>query len=81
MTRDIARIVQQQIRQEMRRNPHFSGQNTGGRHTFNSRPICDFYNKPGHIVATCCQQQNQGRDPIIPNAQLGQRRVVDARNT
>ena len=65
---DIARIVQQQIRQEMRRNSQFSGQNTRGRRTFDGRPICDFCNKPGHIVATCRQRQNQGRDPRIPNA-------------
>ena len=64
---DIARIVQQQIRQEMRRNSRFSGQNMRGRRTFDGRPICDFCNKPGHIVATC----RQGRDPRIPNAPRG----------
>ena len=65
---DIARIVQQQICQEMRPNSRFSGQNTRGHCTFDGHPICDFCNKPGHIVATCRQRQNQGRDPRIPNA-------------
>lgn len=65
---DIARIVQQHIRQEMRRNPRLSGQNTRGRRTFGGCPISDFCNKPGHIIATCHQRQNQGRDPRIPNS-------------
>ena len=45
---DIARIVQQQIQQEMRRNSQFSGQNMRGRRTFDGRPICNFCNEPGH---------------------------------
>ena len=68
---DIAKIVQQQIRQEMRRTSQFSAQNTRGRRTFDGRPICDFCNKPGHIVATCRQRQNQGRDPRIPSVPRG----------
>lgn len=65
---EIAQIVSQQIRQEMRRNPQFSGQHMRGRRTLDGRPICDFCNKPGHIIARCLQRQNQGRDPRIPNA-------------
>ena len=72
MTRDnIERIVQQQIRQEMWRNSQFSDHNTRGRRTFDSHLICDFCHKPGHIVATCRQRQNQGRDPRIPKAPCG----------
>ena len=40
------------IRNNFRRNNRF--QNSGGRNkSFNSRPVCNFCNKSGHVELTC----------------------------
>ena len=61
---EIAQMIPQEIRRAT--NHRFDGPNQRGCRTLNSRPICDFCHKPGHIRAVCRQQQNQRRDPRIP---------------
>ena len=64
LTRDD---VTQIIRQELRRtNNRTNTQTQRGRRTFDGRPICDFCQKPGHVMAVCRQRLNQRQDPRIP---------------
>ena len=59
--------VTQIIRQELRRtNNRTNTQLQRGRRTFDGRPICDFCQKPGHVMAVCRQRLNQRQDPRIP---------------
>lgn len=73
---EVGRIVSQVIRQELRgqNNRNANYQNTRGRRSFQGQPICDFCNRPGHVLATCRQRMRQmqgqtpnSRDPRIPN--------------
>ena len=67
---DIAQIVSQQIRQELRRtnNSQFNrAPPNRNRRSFDGRPICDYCNKVGHIAYACRQRLSQNRDPRIPN--------------
>ena len=60
--------ISQMIRQEVRRatNSRTPGQIQRGRRTFDGRPICDFCNRAGHVMAVCRQRQTRARDPRIP---------------
>ena len=72
---ELERLITQCLRQELRRSrdSRSTGQIQRGRRSFDGRPICDFCNKPGHVMAVCRQRQNRGRDPRIPfpNRQSG----------
>ena len=65
---ELERIITQCLRQELRRSRDSrpTGQIQRERRSFDGRPICDFCNKPGHVMAVCRQRQNRGRDPRIP---------------
>ena len=60
---DITQIIRQELRKSNSR-PNFQPQR--GRRTFDGRPICDFCQKAGHVMAVCRQRQNQRSDPRIP---------------
>ena len=60
---DVTQIIRQELRRTNNR-PNFQPQR--GRRTFDGRPICDFCQKAGHVMAVCRQRQNQRPDPRIP---------------
>lgn len=60
---DIAQVVRQELRRST--NQTYT-QPQRGRRTFDGKPICDFCQKPGHVMAVCRQRLNQRQDPRIP---------------
>lgn len=60
---DIVQVVRQELR---RSNNRTNTQPQRGRRTFDGRPICDFCQKLGHVMAVCRQRLNQRPDPRIP---------------
>ena len=67
---DIAQIVSEQVRQELRRarNQETNGTDYRPRRSFQGQPICNYCRKTGHVAFVCRKRQfdQRNRDPRIP---------------